>query len=164
MKPGRLSAALLAAILAACSTLLPRSEEPSFYVMRHLHKAAGADPGLTEEGMRCADRLADLLARRGIGAVYASTTNRARDTAAPLAARLAIGVDEYDPRDTAGLVARVRAEPGSVLVVGHSNTVPDIVEGLGGARPEALAEDRYGEVWRVSRASGTMAHSRIEGC
>ena len=152
-----------AALLAACvSTPVP--PEPSIYVLRHLHKAEGQDPGLTDEGRRCAARLAEQLARSGVSAVFASTTRRARETAAPLAARLGVAVSNYDPRDTPGVVARVRAQPGSVVVVGHSNTVPEIVERLGGARPGDLTEDRYGEVWRVIRSTGATFFSRIHGC
>lgn len=151
--------------LAACATFgTDRAGEDAFYVMRHLHKAAGQDPGLTEEGTRCAVRLADQLGRSGIRAVFASATRRARETAAPVAARLGVVPQEYDPRDTAGLVARVQAEQGSVLVVGHSNTVPEIVERLGGARPADLADDRYGELWRVARAGGAVSVVRIDGC
>ena len=161
MKTPRLTlACVAAAALAACATSAPRPE-PAFYVMRHLQKGAGPDPALTEEGQRCAARLAEELADSGIGAVYASATRRAQETAAPTARRLGVTASPYDPRDTPGMIARVRAEPGSVLVVGHSNTVPDIVEGLGGARPADLAEDRYGEVWRVARPSGAVTVRRI---
>lgn len=148
--------------LAGCATAAPQAREEAFYVVRHLQKASGADPGLTAEGQRCAARLADEMAESGIRAVYASTARRARETAAPLAARIGVAPAEYDPRDTPALVTRVRAEPGSVLVVGHSNTVPDIVEALGGARPGDLTEDRYGEVWRVARPGGAVTVRRID--
>jgi phosphohistidine phosphatase SixA len=159
MKPIHLTAMLA---LAACATAAPEpARENAFYVMRHLHKAAGTDPGLTAEGQGCAARLAEELAGSGVGAIYASATRRARETASPAPARLGLTPAEYDPRDTPALVARVRAEPGSVLVVGHSNTVPEIVEGLGGTRPGDLAEDRYAEVWRVARPGGAVTVRRI---
>jgi phosphohistidine phosphatase SixA len=90
-----------------------------------------------------------------------SATRRAQETAAPLAARFGLTAKIYDPRDTPGLVARVAAEPGTVLVVGHSNTVPDIVEQLGGTRPGPLAETDYGDVWRISRADKQTVRMRI---
>ncbi len=152
-----------AAALAACVST-PPPPAPSFYVVRHLQKESGEDPGLTEEGRRCAASLAAQLADSGVTAVYASTTRRARETGAPLATRLGLAVSEYDPRDTPGLAGQVGAQPGSVLVVGHSNTVPAIVEALGGARPGDLAEDRYGDLWRVTRNGGATGVSRIDGC
>ena len=136
---------------AACATT--EAEEPgprpNVYVMRHLQKAAGDDPGLSEEGQRNAERLADLLAGDPPSAIYVSATRRARETAALLAMRLGLTPKTYDPPDTPALIAAVMAEPGTVLIIGHSNTVPDIVERLGGSRPADLAESDYGDVWRV---------------
>lgn len=134
---------------AVCGAVMPSSPPHSVYVMRHLQKATGPDPGLTNEGRSNARRLAYRFGRYGLSAIYVSTTRRARETAAPLAARLRLTPKLYDPSDTAGLIARVNGEPGRVLIVGHSNTVPDIVERLGGARPADISEDRFGDIWQV---------------
>jgi broad specificity phosphatase PhoE len=161
----KLYAAAATLLLAACATAATRAPaDDAFYVMRHLQKESGQDPGLTEEGRRCAAALARDFGRSNVRAIYASTTRRALETAAPLSTAAGVAVTPYDPRETAALVARVRAESGSVLVVGHSNTVPDIVEQLGGARPADLTEDRFGEIWRVARAGGAVTVRRITGC
>ena len=160
----RLPATLLSALalLTACATT-PPPQSRDLYVMRHLLKAEGQDPPLSALGQACATALARTLFDRGIRTIYVSTTARSRQTAGPLAARLGLTPVEYDPRDTPALTARVRAEAGTTLVVGHSNTVPDIVEGLGGPRPGDLDETRYGEIWRMA-ANGTVTMMRIEGC
>lgn len=150
----------LLALLSACESA-PEPRESHYYVVRHLQKAEGRDPGLSEEGRRNAAMLADSLAAEAPAAIYVSSTRRARETAAPLAARLGLTVKEYDPRDTPGLVARVAAEPGSVLVVGHSNTVPDIVERLGGVRPADLSEQDYGDLWVIARNGGATVRRRL---
>ncbi len=155
--------AIAAVMLAGCATAGPEGGKPAIYVMRHLHKAEGQDPGLSQTGQRCAAALADQLAGRGIGAIYVSTTRRARETAAPLAARLRVAASDYDPQDTPGLAARARAETASVLIVGHSNTVPEIVAALGGARPADLTDQSYGDIWRVGR-DGAVMTERITGC
>ena len=146
-----LAALLLLFGLAACETTTPAPppKGPSFYVMRHLQKADGPDPGLSEEGQANARRLIGLFAPEPVRAIYVSTTRRARETAAPLAAKLRVKLRKYDPADTPALVARVKAERGPVLVVGHSNTVPEIVARLGGERPAPLAETDYGDVWHL---------------
>lgn len=153
-------AALLALVAAACAT---NSEPaaPSYYVMRHLQKSDGQDPMLSDEGARNAQRLASWFADDRPRAIYVSTTRRARETAAPLAARFGLALREYDPRDTPALVARARAERGTVLIVGHSNTVPEIVAQLGGARPADLAESDYGDIFRV-RSDGRVERLRLE--
>lgn len=146
----RFLAALFLILIAACSTA-PRAEapRPNYYVTRHLQKAGGQDPGLTAEGQAEAVRLADLLAADPPSVIYVSTTRRAAETAAPLAARLGVTPKTYNPADTPGLIAAVAAETGTVLIVGHSNTVPDIVQRLGGARPADIADTSYGDVWHV---------------
>jgi broad specificity phosphatase PhoE len=123
---------------------------PDMYVMRHLQKGTGDDPGVNAEGQRNAERLADWFRRRPPRAIYVSTTRRALETAVPLAAELHLAPKEYGPADVAGLVARVRRERGPVLVVGHSNTVPEIVAALGGARPEPIPDTAYGDIWHVA--------------
>ena len=154
-------AALLLLAAAACATAPGKPAAPSWYVMRHLQKAEGPDPALSAEGARHAQALASRFREDPPAAIYVSTTRRARETAAPLAARLGLAMKDYDPRDTPGLVARVKAEPGTVLVVGHSNTVPEIVAGLGGARPADLGEGDYGDIFRVRR-DGSVERLRLE--
>jgi broad specificity phosphatase PhoE len=154
-------AALLAVALAGCATAPAQPAAQSWYVMRHLQKAEGPDPGLSETGRANAERLVAWFDKDPPKAIYVSATKRARETAAPLAARFGLTPREYDPRDTAGLVARVKAEAGTVLIVGHSNTVPEIVAGLGGTRPAELGDADFGDIFRVSR-DGRVEHLRIE--
>ena len=152
----RLILLALLAFAAACATAPAPEPAPAVYVMRHLHTPAGErDPDLTAEGRAAAERLVDLLGRERIRAIYVSTFKRTAQTAAPLAARLGLTPMTYDPADTPALVARVRAEGGRVLVVGHSNTVPDIVEQLGGTRPAPLTHEDFGDVWRIDSTGTT---------
>ena len=125
------------------------------YVIRHLQKAEGADPPLTSEGAANAQALARLLATHNVKAVFATPTLRAQQTGAALAAQLGIPVSFYDPRDPAALTAALGKIDGAALVVGHSNTVPDIVASLGGARPAPLGDQDFGMIFVVRHgASG----------
>lgn len=160
MKLFQAAAALLLAALAACATVAPEPTGPSWYVMRHLQKAEGPDPALSKEGRRHAEALAATFGEDAPDAIYVSSTRRARETAGPLAARIGVTPKEYDPRDTADLVARVKQEPGTVLIVGHSNTVPEIVAALGGERPADLTEQDYGGIWHV-RVDGRTEKKRL---
>jgi phosphohistidine phosphatase SixA len=151
-----LLALLLAlAMLAACTATPPPAAAdaagPAYYVMRHLEKAEGPDPGLSAAGQANAGRLAAWLAGRPPAAIYVSTTRRARETAAPAAERFSVPPKEYDPAgDPAELIARVKAETGAVLVIGHSNTVPELVARLAGERPAPLADTDYGDIWVIA--------------
>lgn len=151
----RMIALAVLVALTAGAAAAPSPPRPDYYVMRHLHKiTVGEDPGLNNVGKVYARRLAGQLTRfpnvRRPTAIYVSRTKRAQETAGPLAQRFNIQLKLYEAMDIDGLIARVKLEPGPVLIVGHSNTVPEIVERLGGVRPAAIPENRFGDIWRVS--------------
>ena len=143
----KLLATLILAALALVAT--PAWAAEPVYIIRHLEKAEGKDPALTPQGAARAEQLADRLAGKGIKAVFATATKRAQQTAAPLAGRLGIPVTSYKPDDVQALVKAVTAVGGPVLIVGHSNTVPDLVAAFGGARPAPLSEESYGTIFVV---------------
>lgn len=160
-KPRHLVLGALAA-LAACATAPAPSRSPPVYVMRHLDTQAGErDPDLLPAGRHRAALLATWFGRERPRAIFVSDFRRTRQTVAPLAARLGIAPVVYDPADTPALIARVRATRGPVLIVGHSNTVPDIIEQLGGTRPAPLGHDDFGDIWRVAPGGATV-RGRIE--
>jgi broad specificity phosphatase PhoE len=145
---------LLAALLPAAAQAAP------VYVIRHLEKAAGEDPSLTERGAARAEQLAEVLAGANIKAVFATATKRAQETGAPLAKRLGLTVTTYNPRDFDALTTAVAAAGGPVLIVGHSNTVASLVAKFGGAKPPELTDADYGTLFVVH--PGMTEVNRIE--
>ena len=129
-------------------------------VVRHAEKELGTidDPPLTQAG----EQRAQLLARMfgdpetpgRITAIFASDALRSQLTAAPLAARLRITVTTMeDAKDAAGLARKIRGSyrGQKVLVVGHSNTVPEIVHAVSRAiRVPPLADDDYSTMYIVT--------------
>ncbi|MDB5670069.1 MAG: hypothetical protein JWO25_1028 [Alphaproteobacteria bacterium] len=152
---------LVVLLALGLATASPGVAAPVYYVMRHLQKGEGQDPPLSPQGQADAVLLSRWFKSDPPKAIYVSTTRRAHETAAPLAARLRLSVKDYDPRDTPALIARVRQEKGTVLIVGHSNTVPDIVEALGGVRPKALLDSDYGGIWRVGPGGKTKMETLV---
>ena len=144
---GKLLLTVIAALSAAIA-VQPAVAAETVYVVRHLQKAEGADPPLSTEGAANAQLLAQRLANSGIKAIFATPTRRAMETAEPLAKALGLHVTSYDPRDPAALIEAVSAVDGAALIVGHSNTVPDIVARLGGTAVP-LGEQDYGTVFVV---------------
>ena len=150
--------ALLA--LAACATMAAPAS-PVTWVVRHLDTPQGErDPDLLPAGQRAAALLADRLGGERVRAIYVSDFRRTRQTAAPLAARLGLTPIVYDPADTPALIARVRGGPHPALIVGHSNTVPDIIAQLGGTRPAPLVHEDFGDLWRIG-ADGATTRTRL---
>jgi broad specificity phosphatase PhoE len=131
--------------------------------MRHLQKGSGEDPPLSAEGTANANRLIGFFRADPPQAIFVSTARRARETAAPLAAALGLTAIPYDPRDSSGLASPVAATKGTILIVGHSNTVPGIIQELGGAAPPPLAETDYGDIWKISGADRRVTRLRLGG-
>jgi broad specificity phosphatase PhoE len=160
----RLILPLMLLLVGACMLPPVPQPGPDFYVMRHLHTPEGAaDPDLTPEGQRHAQLLADWFTGEPPAVIFVSDTKRARQTAAPLAAKLGLTPVVYDPRNTPGLIAEIVKSPNPALIVGHSNTVPDIVAALGGARPAPLTHGDFGDIWHVSGPRRTVTKGRIAG-
>ena len=159
----RLLLLALAPALAGCVTVDDNAGgEPLYYVMRHLNTPEGQrDPDLLPEGTAAAQRVPELMTRQRPAAIYVSTFKRTEQTAAAVAARWGLTPIVYNPADTPGLVARARTAPGPVLIVGHSNTVPDIVEQLGGARPAPLNHPDFGDLWIIA-PDGATQRVRVE--
>jgi phosphohistidine phosphatase SixA len=158
----RLILPLMLLLLAGCMLPPVPQPGPDFYVMRHLHTAPGSsDPDLTPEGRRQAQLLANWFTGEPPAVIFVTDTKRARQTAAPLAAKLALEPVIYDPRNTPALIAELMKSPNPALIIGHSNTVPDIVAALGGTRPEPIAHDQFGDIWHVSGPRRTVTRSRL---
>lgn len=124
------------------------------YLVRHAEKLDdSADPPLTEAGGERARLLERTLVDAGITRVFSSDYRRTRDTAAPLAERLGLDVEIYDPQALDELAERIRSEPGRYLISGHSNTTPALVERLGGDPGEPIREaDEYDRLYVLSVA------------
>jgi len=99
-----------------------------------------ADPSLSEAGRRRVAELtrqlvdADVVA--GIDAIYSTELKRATETAQPLAVRLGLPINIYDGADTETVLEDIlKAHKGKIiLVVGHSNTVPELIANLGASK------------------------------
>lgn len=133
MPTRRTALAVLAAglMLAACASAPPPMTN-TIYLVRHAEKQDGDDPALSLVGRARAEILARELSGANLTAVYATATRRARQTAAPAARAHDLDIYEYDAGNAEAFASRLRATPGNILIVGHSNTVPDLVEALGG--------------------------------
>ncbi|HKV99648.1 MAG TPA: phosphoglycerate mutase family protein [Vicinamibacterales bacterium] len=158
----------LVALLTAITLAVPAAAmaQRLVYVVRHAERADGGmppagvakpDPPLSEAGKARADKLASMLAISGVTAIYVTEYVRTQQTAAPLAAALKLRPAVIPSSGTADLVARLKADHRNdiVLVVGHSNSVPEIIKALGGP-PVTIADDEYDKLFIVVPATGAM--------
>ena len=146
--------ARLSAVSALVLTMLtPASAvaEPSMiYLVRHGEKALeGKDPDLTPQGQQRARNIAAMLGKANVAHVFSTPTKRTRQTAQPLAQQNGLQVQLYDPKTPQALVAKVKTLTGAVLVVGHSNTLPELVRLFGGQPGADVADNEYDRLYQL---------------
>lgn len=143
--------------------------QTTFIVVRHAEKATDdpEDPALDRRGQERAQSLAKVLASVPLQAVYATPTRRTRQTAAPVATAKALEVRDYDPQLAASELAtmlHIRHAGDTILLVGHSNTVPGIVTALCACPVDPLTEAEYGDLYQVrigADGEATLQRSRF---
>ena len=164
--------AALASIVLAAAPLVAQAPAASttIIVVRHAEKAAepAADPALTAAGVARAEALVDVVKDAGVRAIISTGFVRTRTTAAPVAARLGLVTEIVDARApdhaasvAAGVLAHHRGE--TVLVVGHSNTVPAIVAALGAPAPAPICDAEYDNLYIVTvppTGAATVVHAK----
>ncbi len=109
------------------------SAQPVVVIVRHAEKAAsgGKDPDLSPAGRARAEALARILKDSGITAIFTSEFKRTQETAAPTATSAHVTPTVVAAKDTAGLVAKLHQLNGNALLVGHGDTIPNIIKALG---------------------------------
>jgi broad specificity phosphatase PhoE len=159
-----LLAALLIVIVAA--PYAAADENQIIFVVRHAERAASGDqaaethrmmaddPPLTPAGQARAGRLAAMLAPAGIARIYTTEYQRTRQTAAPLAQKLKLTPVMAAANDPAPLIAQLIKGKGNALVVGHANTIPDLLKKLGVKDPVTIADNDYDDLFVVVRRVG----------
>lgn len=163
-----LLAGVPALVLAGCVHDFAAPAGSTFVVVRHGEKGHDdpRDPSLDGAGHARARKLAAHLSHARLAAAYATRFRRTRQTAQPAAEAHGLAVSIYDAALPAiEFAARLKREhPGdTVLVVGHSNTVPDIVSALCDCAVAPLGEHDYDRLYEVSIAAdgrGVLAQRR----
>ena len=168
---------LIAALLLLSSFAFAQTSDPviTVYLVRHAERAAEPqnDPPLTEQGVARSQALARLLSTAGIKAILTSQASRTKLTAEPLAAKLGITpsalqlkVSTTNPRQiteesTKETVDKILSAGGNVLVVGHSNSIPDVIKMLGGDVAPAIDEKKFDDLFVVTvyaKGKARVAH------
>lgn len=134
-------------------------------LVRHAEKADAPreDPPLTEAGVARSQKLAGLLATAGVKAIYTSQFLRTKQTAEPLAKQLGITVapitiqsKQSNPREVSEqsirqIVDKIMEHAGdTVLIIGHSNSVPDVIKMLGGDTVPTIDEKKFDDLFIVT--------------
>ena len=154
----RLVAAALFMLLGATAA----AGQSAVILVRHAERADTAtggpammkeDPELSSAGLARAESLANMLRDARITAIYTTEYRRTKQTAAPLAKILGLEPVVVPSKDLGGLAQRIKGTSGNVLVVGHSNTLPDIVKALGVSDSFTIPDSEFDNLVVVQRGS-----------
>ena len=126
--------------------------QPVVVIVRHGEKAAngGTDPDLSSAGRARADALARILKDSGITAIFTTEFKRTQETAAPTGASAHVTPTVVAAKDTAALVAKLHQLNGNALVVGHGDTIPNLIKALGINTPINIPDADYSELLIVT--------------
>jgi broad specificity phosphatase PhoE len=124
--------------------------QSTVFIVRHAEKADNSkDAELSEAGRARAEALANMLTDSKISAIYTTEFKRTQQTAAPLAKALGLTVTSLPAEDQAALVAKLRTSTANSLVIGHGNTIPDIIKALGISEPINISDGDYDNLFVV---------------
>ena len=132
-------------IVFACSFLSAFSQEEvtTYYLIRHAEKNRtdknDKDPHLTYEGIKRAENWAEVLSTVQFDLVYTTDYNRTKETALPTAEKNGLQLFVYDANNMYDEGFKYNTNGKHVLVVGHSNTIPNFVNKI-------IGKDTYKEI------------------
>ena len=128
------------------------SADTTIYLVRHSEKNVKEgvkDPGLTQIGLFRAQNIAKLLSSAGVTQIFSTDTKRTMQTAQPLADYQGIGISHYDPSKLEEFAQELKQTQETILVVGHSNTTPQLTQFLSNQDINAIEDDEYDNVYQV---------------
>jgi broad specificity phosphatase PhoE len=163
-------------ILTTCAILLfaaaLNAQKQKFIIIRHAEKDTTisgsqmmqADPPLSSKGQERAQSLISKFRKYKIDKIYSTNYDRTKSTALPLANFIGLSINNYDPRNLkafADELIRIENQSKTILIVGHSNTSPRLVNLLLGKELyKDLDESVYNQYW-VVKMNGQRKHAKV---
>lgn len=125
----------------------------TFILVRHAETTgSGSNPNLSGDGQSRANKLSQMLEKLELQAIYSTNFNRTMQTAQPAATAKSLSITTYDPFAPAVLVDQVLSSfpEGAVLVVGHPNTIPEMLNAMIGSNQfQTFGESEYDNLFVV---------------
>jgi broad specificity phosphatase PhoE len=151
-------------LLLSVYSVQAQSKTTTIIIVRHAEKEVvtngdkmmQADPPLSAAGKQRAENLVTALQEFTPTAVFSTNYERTRSTVTPLSGKHGLEIQYYDPRNQQTLADKLKTLAGQTIVVsGHSNTVPGLVNLLVGENKyENLDESVYNKIFVVTITDG----------
>ena len=163
-------------ILTTCTILFfataLNAQKQKFIIIRHAEKDTTisgsqmmqADPPLSSKGQERAQSLISKFRKYKINKIYSTNYDRTKSTALPIANFIGLSINNYDPRNLKALadeLINIENQSKTILIVGHSNTSPRLVNLLLGKDLYIdLDESVYNQYW-VVKIKGQRKHAKV---
>ena len=165
-------------VIASLLLITPQEEfKPiTVYLVRHAERAdePRQDPPLSEKGAVRSQELARVLGKANVKTIITSQFLRTKQTAEPLAKQagitatsISLSLNPSNPRmiaeqSTAEVTNRILERSGeSVLVIGHTNSIPDVIKMLGGDVTPVIDDKTYDDLFILTvyaKGKAKLAH------
>lgn len=134
-------------------------EITTYYFIRHAEKdrsnPSEIDAHLTEEGHKRAQHWSEILQHIPFDAVYSTDYNRTKETGNPTAIKNKLEITTYTVNSSYDDVFKATTKGKTVLVVGHSNTIPDFVNMvIGKKKYDEIDDGNNGNLYIVTIVDG----------
>lgn len=139
-------------LIALCIFVMPSFAQDTFsiYLVRHAEKqAVKEDPKLTPCGKLRARQIASMLEHTKIKQVYSTAYQRTMATATPFALQQKLPIKQYAPAKLEQFAQQLLQQKENVLVVGHSNTTPQLAALLSGLDVPNITEKEYRNLYQI---------------
>lgn len=142
-------------LILVIAFFLTCSHSPTtYYLVRHAEKVCEdcTTCGLSQEGNMRAAALANYLSDKGIDMIFASQCLRTSSTAQPTADRLGKPVSVYNTEQLDTFITTLKSfNNKDVLIVGHSNQIPNMVQALSGKRV-FISDSDFDNIYVIKRS------------
>jgi 2,3-bisphosphoglycerate-dependent phosphoglycerate mutase len=134
-----------------------RQAETIIVLVRHAEKdTVGGDPALTQNGKIRAERFKELFEPMKPDLFYSSPTQRTVNTILPLAKAVGLKIEDYDPMHQDAFAKKLKNTEGkTIIVAGHSNTIPKLANLIVGADVYCdIPDSEFGRIWVITIKNG----------
>ncbi|HEV7622310.1 MAG TPA: histidine phosphatase family protein [Flavisolibacter sp.] len=157
----RIVSVIISFFIISCNTT-------TYFIVRHAEKemtnTMSMDVPLSKAGKERAEALKDLLTDKNIHSIYSTNYSRTLSTVEPLRSKNELTIQLYDTKDTLDrfIAGLKKINTGNVLIAGHSNTVPVIVNKLTGKTVITgdLPDTAYGDLYIVKKRGNHFSYTK----
>jgi broad specificity phosphatase PhoE len=157
-------------ILVITTLVLLSCKTTTYYIVRHAEKESATamssnmmagDVPLSVAGKQRAEALKDSLQNKDIKHIFSTNFIRTKSTAQPLSDAVHVPIENYDQKDPR-FISKLKSLNGNILIVGHSNTVDDLVNELTGTKEISsnLPDSEYGDLFVIKKRGNKITFEK----